>query len=103
MTDSEVNKIIAEYMGLEVEIEKGVAKTCTEDRWWHPLNYTESLDVLVPVWVKLGSLPILMTDDSCTTFRAALIVDKAMGNSPKCLDLHLSAAHATAKAILELR
>ena len=115
MTDEEVNKIIAEYMGFEyfkglilLKDEKGIVQfEATAD-------YAKSLDALVPVWEKMvkdirfwGGITVY----SCIVQGAKQSFDIESNNQD---ELHLetssedketiqqAAAHATAKAIKEL-
>lgn len=113
LTDSQVNKIIAEYMGekrflrylealeahaaLSNEDQQVLTKECLElVRYVDQLprsKYTESLDSLVPVWEKLNKIP--------KEFRADLHWDNDINTYPE--KMTYAAAHATAKAILELK
>lgn len=52
MTNEEVNKIIAEFMGWRIATD-GSEDFFYLDRRWESNIYTESLDALVPVWEKL--------------------------------------------------
>lgn len=83
MTEAEVNKVIADYMG-EV---KAFGK-----------NYhTHSLDTLVPAWRKLGEIPhLFITEDG--NFSAYM---KSMDDTvrAKAKTIQLAAAITTAKAI----
>ena len=105
MTDQEVNKIIAEYM----------CWTRNEyDTGWYQDGedfiapwFTKSLDALVPVWEKLRGFDRIGIDiwnynnsfwfDKCYE---RSIVTEVFESSHKTLQQ--AAAHATAKAILEL-
>jgi len=92
MTDNEVNKIIAEYM----------EQYCTHiENAWLP-KYTESLDALVPVWEKLGKERFTLDmkahkEDRYTVWRMPY-GDESNGET-----IQQAAAHATAKAILEIK
>ena len=93
MKDEEVNKIIAEYMGV-----KAITQTMLN---MGKLNYTESLDALIPVWIKLGSTDIELhtyrENEASVTPTDFLSTGSAIG-----ISIQQSAAHATARAILEL-
>jgi len=118
LSDLEVNKIIAEFMGYHL----------VSDEEWHNENpgkllyhavddqtdyidrYTKSLDALVPVWGKLR--------EKYEYYRLKLEIYPNVGvdtvmkinkqwinesNLSKDKTIQQAAAHATAKAILELR
>lgn len=114
MTDNEVNKIIAEFMELDVHRIDGFAIHVTAPTWNEnytdelPL-FTQSLDALVPVWDKMdsGCIPevLLMPkyprkgENKPVTleWRASFKMEYGFGET-----IQQAAAHATAKAILEL-
>lgn len=101
--NEEVNKIIAEYMGLEIEFDEKINQyiSPTLDRWWHPLSYTSSLDSLIPVWEKLTtstSIQMYMLSNIATFRTPFSYVD----TSTHDLTITEAAAHATAKCIMEL-
>ena len=109
MNDNEVNKIIAEFMG-------GYTDKYDEEYVTVVKPYTISLDALVPVWEKLDTF-------NKTTFEGILLgycwgdkdlhtssfVDYAFGEMQHYHyygshnTIQQAAAHATAKAILELK
>lgn len=110
MKDEEVNKIIANYMGLEFEY--CLDKECMfiQCKGEAPfVAYTQSLDELVPVWEKLeqGCIPELIlvprypkegeNKQVTTEWRAQFKMKYGFGCT-----IQKAAAHATAKAILEL-
>lgn len=113
MTDSEVNKIIAEFMDNQIELKIVGDKLHLYDRLdsvWYLFNdkYTKSLDALVPVWDKLGKPNRFMsegTDDGVWSYHFSLDLNRK-GNKKISythdISLQQAAAHATAKAILEL-
>lgn len=98
MKNEEVNRIIAEYMGTKFN------HICIDhadvDKYLCDL-YTESLDALVPVWEKLEKgFEIKLS--IFTHAKTAMIYDASLsdGYGDK---VQQAAAHATAKAILELK
>lgn len=101
MTDQEVNKIIAEFMGFELhedyifkEYENGIV----EDDL-----YTESLDALVPVWEKLQIDFNFMMQGSFVKNNFSIFKHgKAICAKQNKKTIQQAAAHATAKAIVEL-
>ena len=104
MTDQEVNNVIAEYMGCTIDIEDGV-EYISNDICQLGNLYTESLDALVPVWERL-----FLIDE---TFNIEMDYDDEHGFYWKCyFDKQVNyinqtspqqaAAHATAKAIIEI-
>jgi len=107
MNDNEANKVIAEYMN---RVTKSFGNS--SELWFNePTNmgavkYSKSLDVLVPVWEKLGDLPISISrnhfkDDNsyCCELsnRKYEIIAQIYGSTAQ-----QAAAHSTAKAILAL-
>ena len=59
MTDQNVNRIIAEYMGWKYCPTHSPSPVFTHEKfdWQYPeyFKYTQSLDALVPVWKKYGN------------------------------------------------
>lgn len=103
MTDNEVNKIIAEFMGWEI-IHDGNALSI--DGGWSHLP-CHSLDTLVPVWEKLG-LEIGLHQSEKLWFAFCWKKDATDETKKEFMgkwsDMpQQTAAHATAKAILELK
>jgi hypothetical protein len=105
MTDQEVNKIIAEYMGWR---RKG-----NHNKWFDENNkqrnflskYTTSLDALVPVWEKLGPrfksvIYIGWLKKGSTGYADGVQVNNKYGHGET---IQQAAARATAKAIQELK
>ncbi len=84
MTDEEVNKIIAEFMGEKI--------------WEGILLYTESLDMLIPVWEKLNCSPMFNIYKGRVQCSLGFISERVIKNT-----YTLAAAYATAKAIKELK
>lgn len=122
MTDQEVNKIIAEFMGYTVKLNSVIGIDGTNEDLMgisgklgisHLTRYTQSLDALVPVWEKLH------LDHKAIFDEITLDINKLRyGNAAwfteisydSCEAHHMAtefktiqqaAAHATAKAILE--
>ncbi len=104
MSDYEVNKIIAEYMGVEP-----LERTCffsdkkIRDYFANIQGelYTSSLDALVPVWEKLPcSINVYHLNGNCsvTTPFDQVILDRDGINT-----IQQTSAYATAKAILKLK
>jgi len=95
MTNNEINKTIAEYMG---EVSIVGAKWITD--------FTTSLDSLVPVWEKLD-VHWVMPKFRGHTFKSSFNICTArLGEVSHCSDtrdLYYSASLATAKAILEIK
>jgi len=100
MDDNEVNKIIAEFMGFVF---------CEDTlNWNHEFQatliheydamFTDSLDMLVPVWEKLGCYSELSFFVCQHGFACELLNEESIGDS-----MEQAAAHATAKAILALK
>lgn len=108
LTDDEVNKIIAEYMGYsiqETELNNGeLYAEKVKNNVVSGLAYTLSLDALVPVWEKLSQ-------DNVYGFVLDPKKDPAFGIEKlgglefyEVMDtIQQAAAHATAKIILELK
>jgi hypothetical protein len=118
MTDQEVNKIIAEFMGKWVEqlhlphkdgyFWVDVMSDNMEKVWEPP--YTRSLDALIPVWGKLVDLPFfdmqigIDTKKYGANFKAFTeLLERTQGHSGWHDTIQQAAAHATAKAINELQ
>ena len=114
MTDNEVNKIIAEFMGLDYidfdkdpdfiyrELLKGACILDKERQEVIPYDtYTKSLDSLVSAWEKMenyGYQVNLYTDKKeCDLGTYHDFLTEGMGS------IQQAAAHATAKAIMELK
>ena len=110
MSDNEVNKIIAEFMGWKI------VKYATHGLSWKIVkyaitglmmikegeksrytDYTKSLDALVPVWGKLEDIPFMTI--SSGEYHAMMMQYKCFSIKN---NYQQAAAHATAKAILEL-
>ena len=115
MTNEEVNKIIADFMGWQFDYHKiGVMLVVDGETCDYSELYTESLDALVPVWERLD-------DHKGTTFDGILLSYYKDKDSACFIDLagydgidsyhdsgtratiQEAAAHATAKAIKELK
>lgn len=99
MTDEEVNKIIAEFMGWCESSDYHVTREMKP--------FTQSLDALVPVWEKI-SLSIRIEIGYYKDFapnKWAVELEQCFSrisfNQNKTV--YQAAAHATAKAILELK
>ena len=115
MSDDEVNKIIAEFMGLEVldptdwsqrnRITK--SQICSDSI---KMQYHLSLDELVPVWEKLhgvdGFYDMRLSGYYYPGYIVTLELIEGKFHSGKAGDkkdsIQQAAAHATAKAIMEL-
>ena len=112
MTDQEVNKIIAEFMGWSFSYHKtSVFLEIDGEICDGSLLYTESLDALVPVWNKIKNYAIYIEDftknneDENDVFVVQFDMyphGKMISNMSSQLTIQLAAAHATAKCILEL-
>ncbi len=107
MNDSEVNKIIAEFMGMEIQEHDHCGfMLCRkigifEDKMLP--KYTRSIDAINPVWDKMHYTPDFKRRTGkkgwvCSGKQSFLEDIKGMGNT-----MQLAAAHATAKAIQELK
>lgn len=104
MNDNEVNKIIAEFMGVPWCPCNDGFKVEAHDL--HP-KYTESLDALVPVWDKLGGktgIDITIQNDGidCLEKYQVKLDSDFIVESSWYKTIQQAAAHATAKAILEI-
>ena len=108
LTDSEVNQIIADFMGWKLYEDKCEGETMSGG-YWIELP-TQSLDALVPVWEKLNCTPDFSLDWNENQHKEMYwceLSDKYGMETPygySCADtIHQAAAHATAQAILNLR
>jgi len=109
MTNEEVNKIIAEFMGSRLETVTSWDKKqpycrLVDHNGSFKEVYTKSLDALVPVWEKLESDIIHLCMSTYSDARAAGFYDSLYGceHFSKKPTIQQAAAHATAKAITEL-
>lgn len=109
MTDQEVNKIIAEFMGVQLhEIENKLYINVGAVGLQELAGYTESLDALVPVWEKLRNT-YSRVDFEIEDLVEGEVVLSVLSHTwifykVKFTDkVEKAAAHATAKAINELR
>jgi hypothetical protein len=116
MTDLEVNTIIAEYMGVGLNILNDEAYSielpCSSCAEYDSSVYTESLDMLVPVWEKLSLLKIsprlALSNSKEKPFYCEIMYSlKDRDDWDGCIDaqgetIHQAAANATAKSIKEL-
>ena len=99
MTDQECNKIIAEYMGVPFcPCNMGVE---VEAHDFHP-KYTESLDALVSVWVKLDSNSITLEIFPSGSVYCSLM-GQTVGTIGNDMSIQLAAAHTTARSILKIK
>lgn len=99
MTDEEVNKIIAEFMGGIPRIELKPNIGMPVPYYYQPL-FTQSLDALVPVWDKCGLEPMFdsfTSNSGKTSYQCWFNVEGKP--TAICETRQKSAAHATAKAI----
>lgn len=117
MTDSEVNKIIAEFMGIEIQGVYGeegrgdLYFDVGEDDIIKQAIWTKSLDALVPVWERLeleAWLSRQSTYGKDIEYHCKLHFEFGQGRDGEYWcdqkeTIQLAAAHATAKAILELK
>jgi len=102
MNNNEVNKIIAEFMNLEIEVAKnGCVLTPTIDRFWYPVKYCDSLDALVPVWEKLGGNNVEHVKGVDGWF--SVVCGHDYYKDDKRETIQQAAAHTTAKVILKLK
>ena len=114
MTNNEVNKVIAEYMGEEycklpdnrsaIKFKIGNSQSVLKENY-----YSNSLDALVPVWEKARISNVCQFDFNRIGDNYEFLIfqdrpDKDYGNSwhAKEHTLQQAAAHATAKAIKDL-
>ena len=99
MTNQEVNKIIAEFMGFETYGDGMYIADNADDK-----EYTDSLDALVPVWEKRNEYSKAWAKQTrmlgIWSHWHRLIMKEILLNPE--LSYIEAAAHATAKAILEL-
>lgn len=107
MTNNEINKIIAEYMNLEIEFDEKIEQyiTPSRDRWWSPVMFCNSLDSLVPVWEKLGDVGFNMNFSKRkidSLWEAHTNECMIRGWWIRCETIQQAAARATAKVIQEL-
>jgi hypothetical protein len=115
MTNNEVNKVIAEYMGGELCLsdDTGNAVIGYEPYTYFEMDcyknshnlFTNSLDALVPVWEKMDIPNILEMDIRNHTqpvFAYRVYTDLAYTHHHEAKTIQEAAAHATAKAILAL-
>ncbi len=100
MTDQEVNKTIAEFMGYEtpyagvIEVDGIYGAELIEG------YYTKSLDALVPVWKKLNcGIQILPQGNGYS----CVVLDGTDNKWDQAATIQQAASQATAKAILELQ
>jgi len=106
MSDNEVNKIIAEFMGF---ISDGVLMHLYKDDgsivFEANCDYTESLDALVPVWEKMKSFRIVGVtfEDKKRGWRFLVEACSPQIWGFESFNLQQAASHATAKAILKLK
>ena len=109
MTDEEVNKVIAEFMGWKYHAEHDPSPVFTHEIYSEKqssyFKFTKSLDALVPVWKKLG------WDKWCFEIHGRIEgfqqvnymkEDTQLSFTTEKLTIQQAAAHATAKAIKEL-
>jgi len=110
MTNDEVNKIIAEYMGAIFYETHDPAPVLILDGYEIKIKgfnkYTESLDALVPVWEKLGTHEMTVWNIH-SVHGISAEVNKIIGEynrdfSSDRKTVQEAAAHATAKAIISL-
>lgn len=109
MTDSEVNKILAEFMGtyetwFDTD-EFGNKFLRIDEHTKERMNYyTKSLDALVPVWERLeySMKSFVKNDFRITGVGYSWMIAVNHNNEKSDMTLQEAAAHATAKAILEM-
>lgn len=118
MTDEEVNKIIAEFMGYKFDADhKGFV--WKPDGQWTTFaalpEYTSSLDALVPVWDKLYErekypewdcfyLEFGLSMKQCGFFAPVFSEGNEYSHTSESeISFQQAAAHATAKAILKVK
>lgn len=113
MNDIEANRVIAEFMGFKYYPSNSPSpsylKNNIEYKEYEMVKYTESLDVLVPVWEKLNTLPFFdvliggNTNKYGANFKAFKeLIERKQGHSGWHGTIQQAAAHATTKLILEL-
>ena len=115
MTNNEVNKVIAEYMGEEycklpdnrsaIKFKIGNSQSVLKENY-----YSNSLDALVPVWelLKAVSYPRFYMNENGFNCSMSVEIDRGYRDLKFCEvydqdTIQEAAAHATAKAILELK
>jgi hypothetical protein len=114
MNNEEANRVIAEYMGAVFYDTHDPSPILILDGYEIPINgfnkYTKSLDTLVPVWEKARISNVCQFDFNRIGNNYEFLIfqdrpDKDYGNQwyAKEPTLQQAAAHATAKAILELK
>ena len=116
MTNNEVNKVIAEYMGW-------YQKKGTHIQMWFKEvngeeisetsacigNFTNSLDALVPVWERLKVRDLKFLFNNYAKNKCFIGLEVVEGSSISSssedskLNIQEAAAHAAAKVILELK
>lgn len=106
MTDTEVNKILAEFEDLKFKI---ISDTLV-DKLGEELDYTKDLNLLVPIWEKLesGADTIHLCMHTYTNGKAAGFYEHGIWSGCKHFvkglkTIKQAAAHSTAKAVVELR
>jgi hypothetical protein len=105
MSDNEVNKIIAEFMGFEYSHGLILLRNKEGAIWLEDdADYVSSLDALVPVWERLGNVEYELKKDNerftcalCNYTTGFVVIESYYKT------IQQAAAHATAKAILELQ
>lgn len=112
MTEEDVNKVIAEFMGFSIlktynHSFEGFYSQDSEREMVTVYFYTESLDSLVPVWKKILSCRNGFRESyRLTIFKDSAVADNSqdgiMGNIQEDKTIQLSAARATAFSIKEL-
>lgn len=105
MKPSEADKIIAEFMGT-IEVIDVKCLACGGNRPVH-LEYSKSLDALVPVWEELGSLPrfYYKNGDGSLNVCEINVIEKGFlvtKFTAVSKTIQQAAAIATAKAIKEI-
>jgi len=97
--DIECNRIIAEFMGDD----RIICPSCRYGGYDYKDLYTRSLDALVPVWIKLNIVPEFFSNWlDWHEVECYIEHNKLYFNSEKPT-YQQAAAHATAKAIQELK
>lgn len=107
MTDQEVNKIITDYMGSHKRYRRVEDSGLVTEQMEY-VKYTESLDLLVPVWEnsRIASQAYFEFDRLRNTYEFEIRFDRGKYEEKEFYSrretLALAAAHATAQAIKEL-
>jgi IMP dehydrogenase/GMP reductase len=102
VTDNEVNKIIAEYIGDPIEVEiDGTTKIMDDMGYMEKDLYTKSLDALVPVWEKLKK-DFTMDRDEWGIHMAFYKGTDVIVKEQNVGSIQQTMAHATAKAIINM-